>query len=251
MGWLDAIFGKSTVTDDRPPAWPSADDVALSRKYNASYGQPAAAYVQPQPVPPGPSYGLPVPTAENPQYSGQVTTADTFPLLQRTYKMMSMGMPPILPPAHPMTNAMADDMTAAYLGARKSAVSTLGFDPANMVIGQQPEKDLTLGGAYTANPDQILTTGAYPSTMVHESFHRGIEKMRQAGVLPTMPTGEEPIVRAMMQRKLGMVEQGRGDAGDSGVQDGIFVNKQWPKELDAIEAAAAAYLAKQTPGGPR
>ncbi len=98
---------------------------------------------------------------------------------------------------------------------------------------------------------------------VHEAFHRGIETLRKAGMLPppppnayglngvSTPMDEEITVRALMQKHLGMVEKGRGTAGDAQVDAGTFRLANHTDQLDALEAAAANYLAKQRPGGPR
>ena len=155
-----------------------------------------------------------------------------------------------------MNDHLADDVTAAYLASRKSAIATLGFDPTHSVVGTGPKADYTIGGMYAPSKDTVLTTGNDPSDLTHESFHRGLEVMRKAGVLPEEANklGEESMVRAFMQRAAGMVERnGKGEINDQQVEDGKFynTNRDFSPILDSIEAAAAAYRAKQTPGGPR
>ena len=297
MGWLDGLFGApaSTVLPTTPRTdWPSAEDVALSRQYNTSYGQAVAPYVQPaqpdpKPVAPPPTVtaaptkkGMPKAAKPEPKafftleqppaaappppsnYSGLLQVMPNQHVMLRAFDNVQDGQPTGLTP-QPMPDAVADQVTQQYLAARRSAISTLGFDPSHMAtgVGDGAKGDYTLGGMYVPSQDQVMTTGVYPSTGVHEAFHRGIEVLRKAGMLPPPPPnayglngvsapGEEEItVRALMQKHLGMVEKGRGNTGDAQVGAGTYQLNNHKDQLDALEAAAANYLAKQRPGGPR
>ena len=160
MGWLDNLLRSAPPSTTlpsvaEPPHWPTADDVALSRQYDTSYGQQPSAWVQPQPPSPppvvaplrGPSAmkaGAPSIPSTTPasHYSGQLSQMPTKDATQLGFRVLgTLDMDPSSLPQFapsPMADPLADRVTEAYLGARKSAISTLGFDPAHMTVGTAP-----------------------------------------------------------------------------------------------------------------
>ena len=236
----DLAGGRSGPTKaDVPPLqgqpYPGADSIALARSSDVTYGSPAAAYAQPP-------YGGKIPSPNN---RNQVLTHSTVWWM----------IPGDSPQAGGVSPNVSDNLMAGYLASRRSALAALGFDPHHMAIGDAPPNDWSVSGSYYPKEDQILSTGVYPSTTAHESMHRGIEMLRQAGMLPKEfgNLSEESSVRAQMLRNFGGVERGRGSVGDEQVDNGQYYNenRNFSPTMDALEAAAQQLYAKRHPGGPR
>lgn len=250
-GMIDAIarlFGggmPEVVKDDRPPAWPTAEDVATAQKYDLSYGSPTAPFVQAQP-------------------SGRMATyssADDF-----IDDWNNTGKPDRAK-VQPLTKGQQDQLAQTDLAVKRSALAALGFDPRQFAMAP-PEAplDLTAAGVTATDTNMAATTGMYPSTLAHESMHRGINMLRAAGMLPAYSGAikdadnpEEALVRAMMLQKYGPVEKGRGELADQqiGLAEGMLDSRFNPRYEDnlrtlaEVEAAAAKLVAKRTPRGPR
>jgi hypothetical protein len=242
------LFGggmPAMVQDTRPPAWPTADDVAMAQKYDLSYGSPTAPFVTARP-------------------SGKIATyksADDF-----IYDWNKLGQPDGAQ-IQPLTKGQQDQLAQTDLAVKRSALAALGFDPRQFAMAA-PEAplDLNVAGVTSPKTNMSATTGKYPSTLAHEAMHRGIGMLQAAGMLPTYAgaykdsnNAEEAIVRSMMLQKFGAVEKGRGDAGDEQVSlaEGMLDSRFNPRYEDnirtlaEIEAAAAKLIAKRTPRGPR
>ncbi len=233
--WLG---GRQTFTKaDVPPlqGYPSQDDVANARANDVSYGSPAAAFVQPP-------------------YGGQIASPRTGDEIENTFARMDVSKKSLLNP-QPVSPGVSDNLMAGYLASQRSALAALGFDPRHMTIGDAPPEKWTVSGSYYPKSDQIMSTGVYPSTTAHESMHRGIEALRQAGMLPPGfdDLSEESSVRAQMLRNYGDVEMGRGKLGDEQVRDGRYYNdnSNFSPIMDALEAAAQKLYAQRHPRGPR
>lgn len=266
-----------TYKDERPPAWPSAEDVAVAQKYDLSYGSPQAAYVQPRDA-----IGKVLPDrgiverapAKMPTY----TNDESF-----LYDWNRVGKPENAPISS-LSKGQQDQLAQAYSAIQKSALAALGFDPREFSMAR-PEQpfDLTAAGVTAKDSNMAATTGKYPSTLAHESMHRGVNILQRLGMLPPsakdiklgeqaegatpkytsfnyVPNPDETIVRALMARTYGPVEMGRGEEGDRLVQQGMkFAQGGHQGEykkinnaiLDDLEAAAAQAIAKRTPRGPR
>jgi hypothetical protein len=88
--------------------------------------------------------------------------------------------------------------------------------------------------------------------MVHEAVHRGIRILRDAGKLPFKldHRRDELAVRALMQRHFGDLEAFESQ----GVEHPQITQSRWEfseAELDQLEKAAADFIAKKRPMGPR
>jgi hypothetical protein len=237
---LSRAIGRPTTTKaDIPPLqgqpYPDQSDVANARANDASYGSLAAAFVQPP-------------------YGGQVASPRTSQQIQDAFDQMdSSGKSPLGPQA--VSPGVSDNLMAGYLASQRSALAGLGFDPRHMTIAEAPPEKWTVSGSYYPKEDQILSTGVYPSTTVHESMHRGLEALRQAGMLPEEANkmSEEAIVRGQMLRNYGDTEVGRGKLGDQQIDDGRYynTNPNFASTMDAIEIAAQKLYAQRHPRGPR
>jgi hypothetical protein len=145
----------------------------------------------------------------------------------------------------PVDSSTADSMMVAYTASQRSPLAALGYDPRVLTISpKEKNEDVkpNIGGLFIKGHDKIWTTGQYDSTIVHESLHRGMEKLRKANMLPKEASDirEEYLVRAFMAKHFGDVEMGRGEAGDKQVASGKKVIERYSKILDKIEESAAA-----------
>lgn len=211
--------------------YPTSDDVAYSRRYDAAYGDPNSPFLE-----------------GNAKIATQ--QIDALPLLLRQQQSPTG-------PALPVDPETADSLYRGWMGSKRSAVSGLGFDPHRMVVSPNSDTELNVGGFYEPNTDVMwYNKQTTPSAVVHESFHRGLQKMQDAGVLPesvfklNKSIPEEYMVRALMLKHFGDVEYAPDkDAGNKQVNEGRkYVSHP---ALDDLEKAAADYYAKQFPRGPR
>ena len=163
LGWL---WGSGPTKANVPPpqGYPNADDVAQARNVDAAYGSPAAAYVQPP-------------------YGGLMASPHTGDDIEDTFARMDASKKNPLP-SGAVSPGVSDNLMQGYLASQRSALAALGYDPRHMTIGDAPPDKWTVSGSYYPKTDQILSTGVYPSTTVHESMHRGIEQLRQPGCCP-------------------------------------------------------------------
>lgn len=214
-----------------PVPYPSDNDVALARKADASYGDPAAGYVN------GP--GAKIQAANIIHIPALFGTNPTFNEVL-TNKMPRAGV----------DQPTSDALMKGYLASRHSAVAGLGFDPHQTVISPQSDKALNVAGMYQPAGDKLwFDKQAQPEAVVHESMHRGMNQLRQAGMMPEAANNirEESLVRALMMNKFGNLELPWSDKTD--IQEGRpYVDSPVLKQL---EDAAAQLYAKKQPRGPR
>lgn len=238
MNWLARMFGsapKNVMVDPerRALGWTTPEELANAQKYDLAYGDPSAGFFQP---------------------GAMMRIPRNLPDMLSAYNERRLSQLP----GQPIDKEMAERLQAAWLAAQSSPLAALGFDPRAMVTAPSKMtegRDLTLGGSYSPKEDRIFTTGKFDSTFVHESIHRGIAKLRKAGLLPKEARlyNEEMLTRAFMLKYYGNIEEGRGEIGDSQVRMGrnTLENKFNRKMLSDLEDAAAQYIAQQRPRGPR
>ena len=192
----------------------------------------------------------------SPPYGGKIAPQPrTGDQIQDSFDQLDTGQKNTFSQQQAVSPAVSDNLMAGYLASQRSALAALGFDPRHMAIGDAPPEKWSVSGSYYPKQDQILSTGVYPSTTIHESMHRGIEQLRQAGMLPPGfdDLSEESSVRAQMLRNFGGVEQGRGKLGDQQISDGAYYNdnRNFSPIMDALETAAQKLYASLHPRGPR
>ncbi len=209
-------------------AYPSADDVALARKSDATYGDTSAGFLTGK---------------------GNVPQMDiqAIPFLLRGGNNIGVGAS-----RAPVDKETSDNLYKGWLASKQSAVAGLGFDPHNMVVSPPSKTQLNVGGLYTSGSDKMwFDQQRYPEAMVHESMHRGIEQLRNAGTLPPGidRNREELLVRALMQKNFGDLERNKKYSA----VDQIDASKplMYDPDIYNIENAAADLYAKRKPGGPR
>ena len=238
MNWMERLFGfspqnKMLDVPQRPAGWTTPEELATARKYDQAYGDPASGFFQP---------GAKVRMPRNLMEMKSAFNNDT---------LQELGMTSVSP-------EMSDQLYSAWLAAQSSPTAAVGFDPRVLITAPRAmtaNAPLNISGSYTPSTDTKFTTGQYDSTLVHESIHRGIQKLREADLLPANAKkySEEMITRAFMQKYYGDVEKGRGAAGDKQVESGARMLKSSidSKMLDDIESASAQLYAAKRPRGPR
>lgn len=225
-------------TPPRDPSWPTSGDVEMARKYDQSYGDPSAP-----PAPDGVMRVVPN-LKSSARIAGIAHRTDSEDVMDKI-------------PRNKVGQEVSDSMTAAYVAAQRSPLAAIGFDPRRITTSPKTGNEdllINIAGVYDPTHDQIWSSGKYDSTLVHESLHRGMEKLRKAGMLPESANKiqEEYLVRAFMLKHFGDVEKGRGDKSDSQISIAKdFTLKKSLNVLNEIEDAAAKLYAKERPRGPR
>ena len=257
LGWLKSAFtkapyepqGKTYLASPRLN-YPTDEDVDYARKYDYSYGQPWA-----------------------PEFEGKsarIAAGDPneVPIATQTFGSSKGVVSPLKP--DPLKNLYAK----AVLAAEGSALAKLGFDPNRTAVDllRDPTK-VNIVGMYRAAPtDQIYANARTPSAIVHESIHRGINRLQnspywQKEFEPFKTGSNEMLVRHIMQSKMGDPERVEDEAilaANPGAVGGlqqqkdardIFTKSPFAKDrqkiIDKMEEAAANYIAAKRPGGPR
>ena len=171
----------------------------------------------------------------------------------------------------PETSTALPTFQKGWLASRKSAVAQLGFDWSKTTYSDQPGRQLgiesnkegmsALSGYFNPNQGNMWFNVDSPSALVHESMHHGINMLREQGLLPkelgemSLRTKEgfhqdELIVRALMRHHFKDVETALA-GGTPNPQINEAVSKISKKQIEAVEKAAADYIAKKRPMGPR
>jgi hypothetical protein len=245
LGFLDRIFGKEQpvsygrATPDQ--SWPSEADLATSRKYDQTYGNKFAPTVT----------------------EGAMIDRPSFAQAQKLYLSKSDT-----PNLQPVDQEQKDRLETAWLAANKTALGSLGFDPRHIASTPATKEATTVAGFYKPENDKIWYNEKYPSTIIHESLHRGIQELKDAGKLPDWLKSnmEETLVRGMMLKHLGNIEMGRGETGNKQIQyaqnlmeprmshGAVWATnhgKSFPNMLTELESLAARHLYEKQPRGPR
>lgn len=217
-------------TGAKAKPWPSDDDVAFARKYDATYGDPAAGFL-------GSKGGVlkQLPAELIPDLANNKKMLDA-------YAKLGGGKVPV---------DIENEVYKGYLASKRNAVSALGFDPRHLVVSPKSDVRLTSSGLTWANPDLMWSNLSHPATLAHEAMHRGFNKMENAGALAPQAGGtEEMIVRALMAKNFGDIEASPGaDFGNRQIVQGKRYFDD-PRLLEAERVAAEQYV-RQRPMGPR
>jgi len=245
LGFFDRLFGKEQpvsygrATPDQ--SWPSEDKLATSRKYDQTYGNPVA------------------PTLAE----GAMIDRPSFAQAQKRYLSKSDT-----PDLQPVDQEQKDRLETAWLAANKTALGSLGFDPRNIASTPATKGATTIAGFYKPETDKIWYNEKYPSTIIHESLHRGIQELKDSGKLPEWfrPSNEETFIRGMMLKHFGNIEMNRGEVGNKQIEYAQNLmnpkmshgqvwatnhGKSFPDMLAELESLAAKHLYEKQPRGPR
>jgi hypothetical protein len=217
LDWIFSTGNPKTVTlhqDPPPKEFPTAGEALRSREEGMPYGSSIAQYVEPGTRP-------------------TIQRAKMDELIRNQGVKNLVGKPVVA------SSEDVERIHRQWLAAERSAVAKLGFDVNHTIDSMEPGRRLTVAGLYNAKTDKMWYDATDISSIVHESMHRGITKLRNAGALPkNMQTSiEEYWVRALMARHFGDIEMGLGEDGDNEVKS---AKKYVPdSDLDKLEKAAA------------
>lgn len=220
----------AVVSAPKPTGFPGADDLAIAKKYDQSYGDPSAPFVQGTGV------------VNQTDYDGAIAMSETGTAPNNRLSI---------------DKGTSDTIGTAWVAAQRSPIMALGFDPRKMTVTPpvNGDKGLTAAGFYQPDQDQMWVDGQYKTTFVHESIHRSVELLKKEGKMPKAPeafwASEETLVRAFMYKHFGAAEAGKGDVGDNQVTEGKDLLQRQSAYLDEVEAAAAKLIAKRKGRGPK
>jgi hypothetical protein len=234
--------------------YPTSEDVDFARKYDYSYGQPWAPEFE--------NRSARVLTG-NPNVALEAKTPTQFPA--ETFNTARFKN-------EPRAEALKDYYAKAALAAEASPLAKLGFDPNRTALDlvRDPEK-VNILGVHQPDADDMYVNARAPGNIIHESIHRGIQKLRESPFWKPEfePQDEELMVRHLMQSKVGdprseMVERAKADPEYNKemlrleqMARALYNPKEnlWAsvrqKHLDDMEQAAAQAVAAKRPGGPR
>lgn len=214
--------------------YPSQNDLTIARNVDQSYGDPSAPFITP-----------------NNAKMRITPNADTMAAYANNDA--ELAIKPVT-----VDQKMSDEMGIAWLASGKSPVAALGFDPRKIstAVPSEGAKEFNIAGQYTPSTDSILTMGAYNSTIVHESTHRGLEMLRKAGMMPKKAEelDEEKLTRLFMMKHFGEIEKGRGKVADDQIKyaiDRYKYNPDYKEMMDQIEAAAQKLISQRKGLGPK
>jgi hypothetical protein len=182
---------------------------------------------------------------------------------------------------NPRFQARFKDLTArAALAAGRDPIASLGFDPS-AVVHDVMSRAGSLGGftmqGYKGKPTKDIPVAsnrasdedinAAPSNVVHESIHRGFEKLtrtnpeavaefrnvarkfRNAEGKQWSGGPEELLTRYIMATTMGDPEPKSGKQREDALE--FLKDPEVRDSLIKLQAMAAKQIAKQHPGGPR
>jgi hypothetical protein len=253
MGWLADLGNALGIKSDEaskvslaPPLnrYPSTDDAQYAIQQGFGYGTGNEPYIQGQRAQ---MYNWPMVGD-----LGDVIAAPSSNVDLTQFKNIDQ------------LNKVKTLMAQGALAANRSAIATLGFDPQQANL-QTKLGDTNIAGATDPETGRMFVNvreGREPSTIVHESIHRGLNQLQtnpEAADLMKQLPNQEMIVRYVMDKTMGNPEQGTGEAADAQREKSLryFFGENAPdgfdnrKRLDRLEEIAANMHKDRRPGGPR
>jgi hypothetical protein len=246
LGNIFGVLGQTpTKTTLAPPltSYPSQEDARQAMAVNYGYGTGAEPYIQAQraQIYDRPQTGDLSAVMEAPSSNVDLTKFKNIDELNKIKTLYAQGA----------------------LAANRSAIATLGFEPQASTLQTKMGKT-NIAGITDPETGQMYVNvqeGREPSTIVHESIHRGLDKLRQASpeaadIMKKLPN-QELIVRYLMAKTMGNPEQGTGETADMQRQSALdyFMHPIYGdpnrKNLEKLEDIAAFVHAQRRPRGPR
>lgn len=229
----ERLFGADPARVPFDQSYPSAQDAYYAQAYDQTYGTPMAGFT----VPGAKVAQIPLSEAEGMSSSEVLQNARLQDLSPEN----------------------RDAFLRNYIAAQKHPVSAIGYDPHNITYTpSQKGANVNLEGFYKPSKDSLWYYGKNQDSAVHEAFHRGVQKLKEVGLLPESFSkygiDEETVARMLMLKNFGNIEEtGDGEVGDRQIKRAK--NKiDLPEAriiLRDLEKAAQDYIAKQNPKGPR
>lgn len=254
-GIMDWLFGSNEVNPRTD--YPSSEDVRMSDKYDTTYGDESGRQLGIKSLTPTMSSRDIVSL-----FNDMEGSDDHNKVLQQVREEPDPER--------------RDYLMRSYIASQRSAIAASGFDPSRAIVSSDNPENLkyniagmhvpysvTPEGSRNKDVDMTMALRAKdidPSTLVHESTHRGIEQLirkkaqddatlvRAEGGIPTLNEDleragsdeQEDIVRALMRKYYGDIEsQGLHEQGltESGSE---YLAKN-PEFLNRLETLAQQY----------
>jgi len=254
--FLKGIVGKTPSYSTDPPKYfpssqnepyPTTNDVIGARGNDYSYGQPWAPEFQ--------GLGGRFLTQKLSSTEGNVLDKSR-PFYGTKFRQVTDDYPDI-----------GELYGKAGLASQRSGLAALGFDPNRTALDtfHDPHR-VNKTGEYDADNDSIYANAREPSVVLHESIHRGIDKLNKTPFWKKEfdPFMQDPLnestVRWLMMNKMGNPEGKDADAdiekkqmekANSLFRGDYSINQRRRELLDQLEGAAAQAYAAKRPGGPR
>lgn len=265
LGWLKGAETPNTTANLAPPltSYPSNEDARMARGYGFSQGSVNQPYLDNDSAHILGSNFQPSNFAP-----GTVTTLDKnmknffLPDSAEGRKLSYVGGAINDPKASSLVDlkdpnnttlrgATEDHFMRAGLAANRSPIAAVGFDPTRTVVDTLM-KNPNVEGVYAHQPDGIYSVLTPDDSIVHESTHRGFQKLReqypdQVNSAFTHLPSEETTVRWLMHSLGGDPEGGSGPVDAKQRQHGIdyFTGPQGDaakKALDQIQELAIGVM---------
>jgi hypothetical protein len=254
MGILDYFFGgggSTNIPASIPSQYPTNADAQFAKQQDYSYGQPWASEFNDQ------IYRVLIGDPNAKALSSATIPGDKLKsYLQK--KSSSPGAPPEL-----TQNPLQDYYARAALASQNSGLALLGFNPSKSSIDvTRSPANVNMLGFYAPKNDELYANALRADPIVHESIHRGIELLsHQPEWKPEFDTfkdsdNQEMLVRELMKQRMGAPEM-HGAIADQQMSQAKTMfetgsNSSHNQQLlEAIDKAAADYLARKHPMGPR
>jgi hypothetical protein len=177
-------------------------------------------------------------------------------------------------PGQNLKQIMTDYYARAGLASKRSALATLGFDPSTVAadVTHTQDKPLTLTdgrkqwglfGATGRPPqnEEIYANAQNPPTLVHESIHRGVDRLRGTPFWKKEfdqydgdknYNNNEMVPRYLMATRMGDPEKHNPVQRAASISHFEGLGGERNKRiLDDMEMAASRYMASRNPRGPR
>jgi hypothetical protein len=232
--------------------YPTPEDAAYARKYDFGYGTGNEPYTQGNVARVVGEYRGPnfKPYSAEGLNSREAISLATNDEASRNLDLRTPGTSDV-------GDRMGTALAQAALAANRVPVAGLGFDPSRAAFDVKIQNP-TIAGMYGRKEDAIYAAlNPDPSAIVHESIHRGLEKLRQnpdlAGLFARLPASEELLVRYLMATQAGDPEQGGGKVDQEQRQSALDLigNGFYRKVLPELNRAAEEAYAARRPRGPR
>jgi hypothetical protein len=257
--FFQRLIGGAPATTEIPAAplssYPTPEDAMYARKYDFGYGTGNEPYTQGNVARvvgthrrDGKNF---IPMSAEGMSTGEATALALDDRGSRNIDLKT-------PDTYPVGDQLGTTLAQAALAANRVPVAAYGFDPSRAAFDTQ-FTDPNMAGIYSRNKDTmyINANAPDPSAIVHESTHRGLNKLRQdpavARILESLPD-EETLVRYIMASQAGDPEKGGGpiDVEQRDAAMKRFGNgKNYGLFMDRLNRAAEDAIASRRPGGPR
>lgn len=236
--------------DDAPlERYPDSRDVAFARQYGHFDTDPRSEYLNNE------RYRL-LKGDPNPWMAGKGELGAT--------EYSGEGLRNLNERAPQTKRLMRDYYARGSLASKRSALAALGFDPAEVAADvTRPIHTVNIAGSHSNLDNKIYANADSPTTLMHESIHRGINRLKDTPYWrPEFDRfnsrewsghhNNEMATRYLMARRMGDAELNRQQRDEAVYKfEKVLGSERDLKLLKEMEMAASRYLASRNPRGPR